>query len=68
MSKSASVEPRAYSVKEFSKFVGISERTVWNRLEDGSIRAAKLGRRILIPASELERLLSSDMYHGTQEG
>ena len=44
------------SVGEAADFLGVSVRTVYLLLADGRLRSAKLGRRRLIPRSEVERL------------
>lgn len=44
------------SPAEAAKLLGLSIGTIRNRVRDGQIRSVLLGRRRLIPRSELERL------------
>jgi excisionase family DNA binding protein len=47
----------ALSVAEFSRAVGIHEITLRRHIAAGEIVATRLGRRLLIPRSELDRVL-----------
>lgn len=49
--------PRAHPIPEFAALARCSQAHIWNLIRRGEIRAVKLGRRTLIPASELNRLL-----------
>lgn len=49
---------RVYSVKEVSKFLGISEQDVRKLIKFGELRAIKF-RSIKVPAIELERFLQN---------
>ena len=49
-------EPVLLSVNQFIARTGLSRRTAFSRLHDGTIRSVKVGRRRLVPASEVERL------------
>jgi excisionase family DNA binding protein len=46
----------AYSPAEFSKGLGIGVATVRRKLKAGEISSTRLGRRILIPATEFLRI------------
>lgn len=50
--------PAALSIPEAAKRLGISRGHVYNLIDRGEIRRVKLGRRALIPVSEIERLLA----------
>lgn len=50
----------AYSMRETADMIGMSLRTLVRRVDDGTIRAVKVGKRVLIPAAEVERLLSGE--------
>lgn len=50
--------PLAYQVKLFCNSVGISPATFYKYVNLGEIRIIKIGGRTLVPASEVERLLS----------
>lgn len=50
--------PRAaYSLDEVARSLGISRRTLYQRMGDGTLCTVKFGKRRLVPATELERLL-----------
>lgn len=51
--------PFAYRVREFCEKIGISHSSFYLLLKQGEIRAVKVGGRRLIPASEVQRLLSN---------
>lgn len=48
----------AYSVREFSKATGISERMVREVIARGKIKVRRVGTRVLIPAPEAERFVN----------
>lgn len=51
------MEKRVIDIKEFIKMTGISRAHAYNLAKAGKIKTLKLGRRILIPVSEVEALL-----------
>jgi len=52
------LQPRAaFGVGEVAKALGVSKFSVIRRIKDGTLKAVPFGRRLLIPASELARLL-----------
>jgi excisionase family DNA binding protein len=53
----APIERLAYSPTEAAQALGCSRQTIYNRLDDGTLRAVKLGGRTLIPATVLAELL-----------
>ncbi len=50
-------ERLAYSPPELSRVTGLSIATIYRKLASREIASSRLGRRILIPSAELERLL-----------
>jgi excisionase family DNA binding protein len=59
----ASGEPPArltYSIPEASHVLGLSETTLWSLIRRGVIRPVRIGRRTLVPRSEVDRLLADD--------
>lgn len=62
----SATEPRlAYGVSELAGLIGVSKKAVYDRVKSGEIRSGRLGKKILIPAEEVERLLDSE---SDQEG
>lgn len=59
MHASTNTVPRhAYSLDEAAQSLGISRRTVYELMDAGKLSTVKLGRRRLVPARELERLVA----------
>lgn len=49
----------ALSVAEAAELLGVSERFLWSCVERGDIASVRLGRRVLLPADGLRKLLES---------
>jgi excisionase family DNA binding protein len=47
---------QAYSVEQAAAALGISRRTAFRHVASGELNTTKLGRRRLVPVSEIERL------------
>lgn len=51
---------KAASVPEAARMLGgISTRSVFRMLGDGRLRGVRLGRRVVVPLSEIERVLEA---------
>lgn len=50
----------AYSQTEAAAILGVTRQHIANSIAAGHIRAGHLGRRVLIPASEIARILNGD--------
>ena len=50
----------AVSVNEGAAMIGIAGRTMRAWISVGRVRAVRLGRRVVIPVRELERLIALD--------
>ena len=48
----------AYSIKELSELVGICERKIYYEIKEGNLKTSRIGRRVLILASEADNWLS----------
>lgn len=53
-----SIEQLGMTVAQFAEQTTLHEQTVRQLLRDGRIRSVRVGRRHVIPATELERFLS----------
>ena len=53
-------ERLVYQLTEFAQAMCLSKDTVKRQIDKGKIRSIRVGRRILIPVSEVQRLLGSD--------
>ena len=51
------IERLAYSVNEMAEAIGVSSRTVWDYIKNGSIKYFRLGTRVLIPKQNLEEFI-----------
>lgn len=56
-----SLVPLALSPRRAAECLGVGHDAVYQLLNEGRLRSVKLGRRRLIPVSELERFLSEEM-------
>ena len=57
----------AYSKKEAAAATSLSVRGIDYLIEKGQLRAVKVGRRVLIPSRELERLIEKGTTRVFQE-
>ncbi len=57
----------AYSKKEAAAATSLSVRGIDYLIEKGQLRAVKIGRRVLIPSRELERLIEKGTTRVFQE-
>jgi excisionase family DNA binding protein len=48
----------AYSTQEFADRLGIGYQSALRLQKNGTVRVVRVGRRVLVPRSELERFLS----------
>jgi excisionase family DNA binding protein len=53
------VEPLAVDVREAARLISLSRFTVRRYIKRGLLRAVRVGRRVLVPIGELERLVGS---------
>ena len=60
MEDSMSEEKLVFSVEEAGKLLSISRATAFARANDGSLPTIRLGRRLLVPKAQLERLLNGE--------
>jgi excisionase family DNA binding protein len=56
----------AYSKKEAAAATSLSVRGIDYLIEKGHLRAVKVGRRVLIPSKELERLVEKGPTRASQ--
>lgn len=50
-------EQLGYSIRSAARAIDVSERTIYNLVEAGKLRMVKIGRRSIIPASDLRALV-----------
>lgn len=50
------MEPLAVDVREAGRLLALSPHTIRAYIRKGRIKAVRVGRRVLVPAAELERL------------
>lgn len=59
MNAQSSLVPRAaYSLAETAASLGLSRRTLYELMDAGKLATVKLGKRRLVPARELDRLVT----------
>jgi len=49
-------EPRAFGIKEAARLLSVSTWSIRRWIRQGKIRSVRLGKRVLVPASEVDRL------------
>ena len=54
------LERKGYRPPEFARALGLSTAMIYLMLRDGRIRGVRMGRAIVIPATELEALLAGE--------
>lgn len=47
------------SIKEAHNLIGLSERTFYRLMKDGTVQATRLGKRTIIKRSEIDKLFTS---------
>lgn len=55
------MEPLAVDLREAGRLTSLSPRTIRRQIKAGRIRAVMLGRRVLVPISELRSLINSKL-------
>lgn len=56
-SRAAGQQGRLHSVSETASYLGVSPSMVRKMIADGRIEVVRLGRRVLVPPSEVARLM-----------
>jgi excisionase family DNA binding protein len=56
MTTAARVEPVSYTVADATAALGIGKTTLYELIEAGKLRKIKIGKRTLIPASDVRAL------------
>ena len=54
------IQKQTISVEEFGQIIGIGRNSAYQAVERGDVRAVRLGKRILIPKTELTRILAGE--------
>jgi excisionase family DNA binding protein len=55
---STTIAPLALTYRQAGDALGVCERTVWQLVKDGHLRAAMIGRSVRIPVAELQAYLA----------
>lgn len=51
------MEPLAVDVREAARLTSLSPYTIRRHIRKGALRAVRVGRRVLVPVGELQRLV-----------
>jgi predicted site-specific integrase-resolvase len=54
----------AFTVPKFCQRLGIGHSTFWKYHRLGKIRTINIGKRVLVPTTELQRILSEGIARG----
>jgi excisionase family DNA binding protein len=52
---------RAETLREFAESLGVSYDTAWRASSDGRLKTLRFGKRLLVPAGEVERVLAEGL-------
>ncbi|MEW6572941.1 MAG: helix-turn-helix domain-containing protein [Bacillota bacterium] len=50
----------SYKPREIAAMTGLSKSFVYQLINSGNLRAVRIGRAVLVPAAEIERLLKNE--------
>lgn len=53
--------PVAYGVKDAAAVLGLSRATIYNMINAGTLRKVKIGRRSVIPATDILALMPGEV-------
>jgi len=59
-------ERLTYTVDQAGRLLGISRNSAYQRVADGQIPTIRMGRRLLVPKTALDRLLETAAPHMTK--
>ncbi|HEY8124557.1 MAG TPA: hypothetical protein VIF88_03945 [Methylocystis sp.] len=62
--KTTNEAPMAFTVPKFCQRLGIGHSTFWKYHRLGKIRTINIGKRVLVPTTELQRILSEGIARG----
>ena len=51
---------KPWGVAEAAEFLGISTRTLWRLIDARDVKVTRLGRRVLVPDSEVRRMAGEE--------
>lgn len=63
MSETSLKKKKIYTVMEFASELDIPQSSVRRWLKSGELRGTKMGKKWLIPASEIDRLVNPPQKH-----
>lgn len=52
-----SIAPMAHDVPTAARMIGIGQSLCWQLIRDGKIRVTRIGRRTLVPVTEVARVV-----------
>jgi excisionase family DNA binding protein len=55
------LDRRAMSIREFADALSVSFDSAYRRVQAGEVKSVRFGRRVLIPQTELERILAEGL-------
>jgi excisionase family DNA binding protein len=61
MNATTELKPAALTISEAGTALHMSRASIYRRIEDGTIRAVKIGSLTRIPVSEIRRLLDTEV-------
>ncbi len=64
MKMQPALERQAFPVPEVARALSVSASTVWRMVKRGEVQVIRLGKRILVPKPEIERLTTPIVPRG----
>jgi excisionase family DNA binding protein len=64
ISPTADVGRLATTYRGASRSLGVCERTIWQLVKNGELKAIRIGRSVRIPIAELERFIADQAKQG----
>jgi predicted site-specific integrase-resolvase len=59
-------QKRGEGLKELSESLGVSYDSLWRAAKSGALRVIRIGKRVVVPAAEIERISREGLESGAK--
>jgi predicted site-specific integrase-resolvase len=59
-------QKRGEGLKELSESLGVSYDSLWRATKSGALRVIRIGKRVVVPAAEIERISREGLESGAK--